>query len=119
MALTFDIGDNVKLTIRRKNKSSYIEIATDKKRFFISAGTWIQGYWNSNLDYSKENEVCIEYGKFLVRKANGDVVFVNTNLRNSCLELTVMEWYNIQDIYEMVTNLLEQQINNVNKNTCK
>ena len=33
MALAFDSGNNVKLAIRRNNKSSYIEIATDKKVF--------------------------------------------------------------------------------------
>ena len=59
----------------------YVELATETNRYFISSDVWLKTDWVSELDHSLDTKVCVGYRKCVVRKPNGQILFLNS--RNS------------------------------------
>ena len=43
--------------------------------------------------------MCVGYRKFVVRKTNGKIIFVNSRNLQLCFAISTMEWYELQDLY--------------------
>ena len=42
MDVAYVLSDSVKVAIRQKDKSCYVELATESNRYFISSDVWLK-----------------------------------------------------------------------------
>ena len=57
------LSDSVNLAIRQKDKSCYVELATETNGYFISSDVWLKTDSVSELDHSLDTRVCVGYRK--------------------------------------------------------
>ena len=81
MDVSYVLSDSVKVAIRQKDKRCYAELATETHIYFISSDVWLKTELVSELDHSLDTRVCVGYRKYVVRKPNGQILFLNS--RNS------------------------------------
>ena len=99
MDVLFDLSDSVKVTIRQKDRSCYVELSSETNRHFISSDVWLKTDWASEVEHS----LCIGYRKFAVRKANGQILFLSRRSLQLCFIMTTTEWYILQDFYATIS----------------
>ena len=87
------LSDSVKVAIRQKDKSCYVELASETNRYFISSDVWLKTDWVSELDHSLDTRVCVGYRKCVVRKPNEQILFLNSRNSQLCFAISTMEWY--------------------------
>ena len=75
MNVSYVLSGSVKVAIRQKDKSCYVELATETNRYFISSDVWLKADWVSELDHSLDTRVRVGYRKCVVRKPNGHILF--------------------------------------------
>ena len=59
MDVSYVLSDSVKVAIRQKYKSCYVELATETNRYFISSDVWLKTDWVSELDHSLDTIRCV------------------------------------------------------------
>ena len=59
MDVPYELSDSVKVTIRKKDQSCYVELATDTNIYFISSDVWLKTDWVSKLDHCLDTDVCV------------------------------------------------------------
>ena len=63
--IIYVLSDSVKGAIRQKDKSCYVELATETNIYFISSDVWLKTDWVSELDHSLDTRVCVGYRNVL------------------------------------------------------
>ena len=117
MDVSYVLSDSVKVEIREKDKSCYVELATGTNRYFISSDVWLKTDWVSELHHSLDTRVCGGYRKCVVRKPNGQILFLNSRNLQLCFAISTMEWYKLQELYASISHVLETLLTSVsNKN---
>ena len=69
MDVSFDLSDSVKVTIRQKDRSCYVELSSETNRHFISSDVWLKIDLASKVEHSLDTAICIGYRKFAVRNS--------------------------------------------------
>ena len=113
MDVLYVLSDCVKVTIRRKDKSCYVELASETNRYFISSDVWLKTDWVSELDHSLDTRVCVGYRKCVVRKPNGQILFLNSLKSQLCFAISSGEWYKLQDLYALMIHVIDTLLTSV------
>ena len=115
MDVSYVLSDSVKVAIRQKDKSSYAELATETNIYLIiSSDVWLKTDWVSELYHRLDTRVCVGYRKCVVRKPNGQILFLNSrNYLQLCFAISTMEWYKLQDLYASISHVLETLLTSV------
>ena len=113
MDVSYVLSDSVKVAIRQKGKSCYVELATETNRYFISSDVWLKTELVSELDHSLDTRVCVGYRKCVVRKPNGQILFPNSRNSQLCFAISTMEWYKLQDLYASISHVLDTLLKSV------
>ena len=90
------LSDSVKVAICQKDKSCYVELATETNKYIISSNLWLKTDWVSDLDHSLDTRVYVGYRKGVIRKPNGQILFLNSRNSQLCFAISTMERYNLQ-----------------------
>ena len=113
MDVSYVLSDSVKVATRQKDKSCYVELATETNRYFISSDVWLKTDWIYELDHSLHSKVCVVYRKCVVQKPNRQILFLNSRNSQLCFAISTMEWYNLQDFYVSISHVLETLLTSV------
>ena len=92
MDVSFDLSDSVKVTIRQKDRSCYVELSSETNRHFISSDVLLKIDWASKVEHSLDTAICIGYRTFAVRKANGQILFLSRRSLQLCFTITTTEY---------------------------
>ena len=88
MDVLFDLSDSVKVAIRQKDRSCYVELSSKTNRHYISSDVWLKTDWASKVEHSLDTAICIGYGKFAVHKANVQILFLCRRSLQLCFTIT-------------------------------
>ena len=91
MDVSYELSDHVKVTIRKKDQSCYVELSSETNRYFISSDVWLKTAWVSKLNDCLDTNVCVGYREFALRKPNGQILFLNRRMSQLCFALSTME----------------------------
>ena len=114
MDVSYVLSDSVKVAIRQKYKSCYVELATETNIYFISSDVWLKTDWVSELDHSLDTRVCVGYRTCVVRKPNGQIILLNSRNSQLCFAISTMEWHKLQDLYASSSHVLKTSVSNEN-----
>ena len=113
MDVSYVLSDSVKVAIRQKDKNCHVELASETNRYFISSDVWLKTDWVSKLDHSLDTRVCVGYRKCVVRKPNGQILFLNSRKSQLCIAIFTMEWYKLQELYASISHVLDTLLTSV------
>ena len=113
MDVSFDLFDSVKVTIRQKDRSCYVKLSSETNRYFISSDVWLKTDWASKVEHNLDTAICIGYRKFVVHKANRQILFLSRCSLQLCFTITTTEWYILQDFYATISQALESRLDSV------
>ena len=102
MDVSYVLSDSVKVAVRQKDKSCYVELATETNRYFISSDVWLKTDWVSELDHSLDTKMCVGYR-----------TCVNSRNSQLCFAISTKEWYKLQDFYVSISHVLETLLTSV------